>query len=261
MRQDRKTVDQNPDGRFAAIRGRIEASRGLLARAGSVVATWRTYRGRRLGPYYRLSYREDGRQRSIYLGRSPGLVERVRGLLQDWQRPVRQANEFRRTRAVLMKDLRRQKVAWHRELRAAGLYSRGYVVRGWRHWRVTHSLGHFSPCHLVTLSPRHPVTPSPRHPVTLSSPQRKKSKAAAQLRGSRAAAVSQTRPFCWWSEGRHVARVARSSSRSRSGHKPSAPRSTSGPGSTPSPAPVCRPPPARSGSPCRGPSCTRSGRS
>ena len=36
---------------------------------GTVTTSWRTYRGRRLGPYYRLAWRENGRQRSIYLGR------------------------------------------------------------------------------------------------------------------------------------------------------------------------------------------------
>jgi len=148
MRQNRKAVDQNAAEQFAAISTRIVARREVLARAGSVVATWRTYRGRRLGPYYRLSYREDGRQRSIYLGRSSQLAEHVRGLLTDCQRPARQAHELRRTRAVLMKDLRRQKAAWDQELQAAGLYARGYVVRGWRHWR-----GAPSPRHLVTPSP------------------------------------------------------------------------------------------------------------
>ena len=35
-----------------------------FATQGSVAATWRTYRGRRLGPYFQLIYRRDGRKRS-----------------------------------------------------------------------------------------------------------------------------------------------------------------------------------------------------
>ncbi len=134
MRQERKAVDQKVAGRFDALAARIEAKRNVLAAAGSIVATWRMYRGRRLGPYYRLSYREHGRQRSIYLGRSPELVERVRGLLAEWQAPGRERKELSHVRAVLQKSLRRQKAAWERDLRAAGLYTRGYTVRGWRRW-------------------------------------------------------------------------------------------------------------------------------
>ena len=45
-----------------------------FARQGPGAATWRTSRGRRLGPYYRLAWRDRGRQRSIYLGRPVTLV-------------------------------------------------------------------------------------------------------------------------------------------------------------------------------------------
>ncbi|MHB1034349.1 MAG: hypothetical protein ACYC0Y_06855, partial [Pirellulales bacterium] len=59
-----------PVGQFDAIRAQILDRRAIFARQGSVVATWRTRGGARFGPYYQLAYREAGRQRAIYLGRS-----------------------------------------------------------------------------------------------------------------------------------------------------------------------------------------------
>ena len=52
------------------IRGRPD----LFIRQGAVVAAWRTYRKRKLGPYYHLVFRDEGRQKSIYLGRDGPLV-------------------------------------------------------------------------------------------------------------------------------------------------------------------------------------------
>ncbi len=65
-----------------------------FARQGAVVASWRTYRGRRLGPYYRLAWRENRRQRSIYLGPGGPLVDEARRRLHQAQtaRRVSEAN-------------------------------------------------------------------------------------------------------------------------------------------------------------------------
>ncbi|NLS92267.1 MAG: hypothetical protein GXX96_08820 [Planctomycetaceae bacterium] len=54
-----------------------------FARQGAVVAAWRTSGERRLGPYYRLAWRDGGRQRSIYLGRQGPVVRQVRILLHQ----------------------------------------------------------------------------------------------------------------------------------------------------------------------------------
>ncbi len=60
-----KPVDQLPHPAL-----RLIAARGDLFRSqGSVVAAWRRRNGKTFGPYYRLSYRQHGRQCSVYLGR------------------------------------------------------------------------------------------------------------------------------------------------------------------------------------------------
>ncbi|MHB1038659.1 MAG: hypothetical protein ACYC0Y_28885, partial [Pirellulales bacterium] len=65
---------------FDTIRTHILDRRAIFARQGFVVATWRTRGGARFGPYYQLAYREAGRQRAIYLGRSAELADQVRAL-------------------------------------------------------------------------------------------------------------------------------------------------------------------------------------
>ncbi len=125
-------VDQRLAARLEAIARQVLARRAEFARQGAVVATWRWRGGRRLGPYYRLAYREHGRQRSIYLGRSEGLAEKVRWLLADVQAPLRRHRAWLRTRARLAAQLRRQKARWREALRSWGLYTKGCAVRGWR---------------------------------------------------------------------------------------------------------------------------------
>jgi hypothetical protein len=66
------------------------AHRPIFARHGAVVATWRGYAGHRLGPYYRLSFRVDRIQRSLYLGECPAVAEEIRKLLRDLQAPLRE---------------------------------------------------------------------------------------------------------------------------------------------------------------------------
>ena len=86
-----KLVDQLD---HAAIR-LISARPDVFARQGSVTPTWRRRDGKRFGPYYRLAYREDGRQRSVYLGRG-AVVERVRQMLDRLQKPLSQRRMYRR---------------------------------------------------------------------------------------------------------------------------------------------------------------------
>ena len=83
--EKREVVDQKVDRAL----GLIAARPGVFARQGAVVATWRPYRGRRLGPYWRLAYRDGGRQRSVHLGRNGPGVERVRQAFARVQRPLR----------------------------------------------------------------------------------------------------------------------------------------------------------------------------
>jgi len=60
--EKRPPVNQKNAGRFLRVRAFLQAHKALFANQGTVAATWRTYRGKRLGPYFQLAYRDRGRQ-------------------------------------------------------------------------------------------------------------------------------------------------------------------------------------------------------
>jgi hypothetical protein len=124
------SVDQKANARWERVRLQIVARRPLFARQGAVVAGWRTYRGRRLGPYFRLAYREGGRQRSIYLGRCAELARRVGGLLARLQRPLRDRRLFARLKAQVRASLRLAKAELQRALAPWGIRLQGFEFRG-----------------------------------------------------------------------------------------------------------------------------------
>ena len=124
----RKSVDQLP---HAAIR-LIRARPNLFARQGAVVPTWRRRDGKTFGPYYRLAYRQDARQCSVYLGRTGPLVAQVRQLLATLQRPLRGQRLHARLRRRIRSALRHQKRRCAALLRPFGLRLKGFEVRGWR---------------------------------------------------------------------------------------------------------------------------------
>jgi hypothetical protein len=105
---------------------------GRFCRQGAVVATWRTYRGRKLGPYYRLAFRRDGRQCSVYLGRCRELAERVRAAIDKLRVPLHHVRQIARMRAAVKASLRREKLRLDGQLRKLGLYLKGFETRGWR---------------------------------------------------------------------------------------------------------------------------------
>jgi hypothetical protein len=113
----------------------IPARPDTFARQGSVVATWRRRGTQTYGPYYRLSYRDGGRQHAIYLGRAGGgcdLVEQVRRRLDALQQPLRQRRAVDRLRRQVGASLRVQKLRVGALLRPFGLRLQGFEVRGWR---------------------------------------------------------------------------------------------------------------------------------
>ncbi|MFH1922144.1 MAG: hypothetical protein ABIP48_19950 [Planctomycetota bacterium] len=105
---------------------------GVFATQGTVVSTSRTYRGRRLGPYFRLAFRKGGRQWSIYLGRSEGLARRVRDLLARLQHPRRWRRASRRLQAQVRASLRKAKAQLRKELAVRGITLKGWEFRGVR---------------------------------------------------------------------------------------------------------------------------------
>jgi hypothetical protein len=135
-----KSVDQQPApltgedaARLDRVREAIRRREAIMARQGTVVATWRTRQGRKVGPYYRLAWRENGRQKSLYLGCSAELAQAVRQMLADLQRPLRVDRAFLAARKQGWAALRAHKIVLARELARYALYLHGWEVRGWRH--------------------------------------------------------------------------------------------------------------------------------
>ena len=110
----------------------IAARPELFRRQGSVAEIWRTRGGKRFGPYCRLMYWEQGRRRSVYLGRPGPLVEQVRRALAKVQAPRRRDRMYRRLRRDSMAALRLEKARLGAILQAYGLRMQGFEVRGWR---------------------------------------------------------------------------------------------------------------------------------
>jgi len=137
--ENQDSVDQ----KTARVRQRvgelIAACPDVLADQGSVVEGWRDYQGRRLGPYYRLTYRIDGRQQSIYLGADPQLADEVRRLLEDLKAPRRQRLLLAQQRQMVKRSLADHKMRWQVELAEVGLYLKGNEVRGMRNL-----MGHYA---------------------------------------------------------------------------------------------------------------------
>ena len=130
--EKRKHVTQKLVERFERVRAYLVARPARFAAQGTVVATSRTYRGRRLGPYFQLAWREAGRQRRLYLGRSLELVERVRNLLDRLQRPLRQRRLFARLKRQARSALRRWMADLKPVLARSGIELKGFELRGTR---------------------------------------------------------------------------------------------------------------------------------
>lgn len=120
---------ERADFTFKALRKRLRAAGRALAESGTLEATWRTYRGRRLGPYFRLAYRRRGRRKSIYVGRSAELAGRLRQLLAALRAPAEERRQLRRLRAAARRALGTQKAAWQAALARHGLVAKGYEIR------------------------------------------------------------------------------------------------------------------------------------
>ena len=123
-------VGQKVACRFQRVRVQLWARRRLFARQGAVVASWRVYRGRRLGPYYRLAFRDQGRQESLYLGRCQGLVDWVKRLIVWIQRPLRHRRGMRKAIARAKIALRRSKDDLAELLSTIGIRMKGWEFRG-----------------------------------------------------------------------------------------------------------------------------------
>jgi hypothetical protein len=97
----------------------------IFSATGVITCNWRYYCNRRIGPYFRLVFRQQNRQKSIYLGRSEELAQVVRNLLINLQ----YARCIRRLRAKIRKSLRLEKTRLQNYLKSYGYYLKGFEFR------------------------------------------------------------------------------------------------------------------------------------
>ena len=126
--ENHKVADQLPHSALELIAARPD----LFARQGYLTATFRRRNGKTFGPYYLLNYREDGRLRSVYLGRAGKLVEQVRQALDARHRPVTEYRLFERLAKQIRASLRIERIRVRALLCPFGLRLKGSEVRGWR---------------------------------------------------------------------------------------------------------------------------------
>ena len=118
-----------------------------FAAQGTVVASWRNYRGRRLGPYFRLAWRgDDGQQHSRYLGMDRALAAEIEAWLSALRGPSQATRRLKEARQSLSRALRQERSLLRRELAKSGLSLRGAEVRGWRHARLPVVVEDAGPC-------------------------------------------------------------------------------------------------------------------
>lgn len=127
-----RSVDQK---NLVALFERLESIRDDLRAGGSVVPTWRTYKGQRLGPYFRVAYRVGGQQKSVFIGCDAELAEKVRSYLHHLQRQRNESANLNRMRRAAAKRFTESREQFGAELAAVGLRLRGSQVIGWRAWK------------------------------------------------------------------------------------------------------------------------------
>jgi hypothetical protein len=125
---DEQGISTEVAARLAAL-GLSALDQQALARQGFVAAEYRPGQGRRLGPYFKLRWRRDGRQQVRYLGCDLDWARQIQAALANLQRPrqlIRQVNG-------LMKEARKRlhqaKDLLEPRLGEGGQYYHGYTAR------------------------------------------------------------------------------------------------------------------------------------
>lgn len=155
--------------RLVAVEALLRDKQHIFAAQGAVVASWRTARGRTFGPYFRLAYRADGVQRSLYLGRSQALVDRVTQTLVQQHAPRRQRTLLARWKRQARAGLRRAKQTLDSVMAQCRVQMKGYEFRGVSGTRF--DLRRRSPCGgLAQFAPEYETAPtSAGHGMELAS--------------------------------------------------------------------------------------------
>jgi hypothetical protein len=132
----------------------IAARPDIFARRGHVAASYRLRNAQKFGPYFRLAYRDGGRQCSIYLGRGGPLVQRVRQSLDALQRPRREYLAIRRHQRQIRSLLRVETRRVAALLRPFGLRLKGFELRGIRFLRLRRFVPRFRSLRPLRFSPK-----------------------------------------------------------------------------------------------------------
>jgi len=130
--EKRPLADQKAAARLRRIESFLHQHQTLFATQGTVVATWRVYRDRRLGPYFQIVYRQAGRQRALYIGRFREMADRVRRLLDRFQAVHRKRRLSKRLQTQARASLRRAKAQLSKMLARRGIRMKGFEFRGVR---------------------------------------------------------------------------------------------------------------------------------
>jgi hypothetical protein len=120
-----KFIEQYATQRWGKVRNQILARRNFFAATGTVVADFHTRKSRRHGPYYRLAYYEQHRQKSIYLGASESLARQVALLLSQLQTPRRSRRPIQLLRTAVRASLRNHHARLRADLARHGLRVKG----------------------------------------------------------------------------------------------------------------------------------------
>ena len=131
MKKQDTPKNKSPEAtRLERVRLYIKLHLRQFITQGSVIAGWQESGGRRYGPYYRLVHRQDGRQQTLYLGKSQWLADEVRKLLAIVRKPLRDARAYKRLQASARAGLRKAKAELRRQLARFGLRLKGFEIRG-----------------------------------------------------------------------------------------------------------------------------------
>ena len=101
---------------------------GLLAQ-GFVSEEFRDYKGRKLGPYFKLRFRVGHQQRVRYLGKNRERAEQIGKALESFRRSKVIAREVATLAALARKHLRNAKKEMATGLAKDGRYFHGYAIR------------------------------------------------------------------------------------------------------------------------------------
>lgn len=120
----------------------LEQHAAEFAAQGTVVVSWRRYRGCRRGPYFRLAWRgADGRQRLRYVGSDHAVLAEIERWFAALRGPRETTRRLAEARRILRRAMRQERGHLRRELAALGLSLKGAEIRGWRHARQPEEVG------------------------------------------------------------------------------------------------------------------------